>query len=186
MFTMDQGESCFAGNHQGVRASRLFPDLLPFGGFASCASRRMGGRIMDVRKSILIIDHEADLYPGLIALFQQSRYSCSWVENGLKALAALKRGQYDLALLGLQDVEGTGLIAMLRRLYPALPVLVLSWDDSAESHRRALQNGASGYLLKPLDDRQVLYCVQEIFREAERVRRRARLMAKKAVRKVRV
>ncbi len=143
---------------------------------------------MEERKSILIIDHEVELYPALFSLFQRLNYSYSQAETGLSALAALKGRHYDLAILelGLQDVDGAGLIAMLRRLYPELSVLVLSWDDSAESHRRALQNGASGYLLKPLDARQVLYCAQEILREAERVRRRARLLTKKAARKVRV
>jgi hypothetical protein len=50
---------------------------------------------------------------------------------------------------------------------------------------RVLQRGASGYLLKPIDPPQVFFCVNEIYREGELIRRKALLQAKKPYRRAR-
>jgi DNA-binding response OmpR family regulator len=75
---------------------------------------------MDVSRSILIIDHEIDLYAELLALLQRFHYSCSFAQTGLDALTALKTGSFDLILLELRllDVEGNCLFSMIRRLCP--------------------------------------------------------------------
>ena len=67
-----------------------------------------------------------------------------------EALAAVRTGRFDLALvdLGLPDGSGTDVVRALQRVQPkCLPVVVTIYDDDDHLFP-ALQAGAFGYLLK--------------------------------------
>ena len=68
-----------------------------------------------------------------------------------EARAALKRdADYDLVLLDLHlgETDGFELLAELRGLYPALPVVVVSASDRASDVIRAIDAGAMGFVPK--------------------------------------
>ncbi len=68
-----------------------------------------------------------------------------------EARAALKRDpDYDLVLLDLHlgDSDGFDLLADLRKLYPALPIVVVSASDRASDVIRAIDAGAMGFVPK--------------------------------------
>ena len=68
-----------------------------------------------------------------------------------EARAALKRDpDYDLALLDLHlgEADGFELLAELRGLYPALPIVVVSASDRASDVIRAIDAGAMGFVPK--------------------------------------
>jgi len=73
------------------------------------------------------------------------------VDSERAARAALKRDpDYDLVLLDLQlgASDGFDLLADLRQLYPALPVVVVSASDRASDVIRAIDAGAMGFVPK--------------------------------------
>jgi DNA-binding NarL/FixJ family response regulator len=73
------------------------------------------------------------------------------VSSEREARAALKRDpDYDLVLLDLQlgDSDGFDLLADLRKLYPALPIVVVSASDRASDVIRAIDAGAMGFVPK--------------------------------------
>jgi DNA-binding NarL/FixJ family response regulator len=73
------------------------------------------------------------------------------VANESEARAALKQEpDYDLVLLDLHlgDSDGFDLLAELRKLYPALPVVVVSASDRASDVIRAIDAGAMGFVPK--------------------------------------
>lgn len=73
------------------------------------------------------------------------------VGNEHEARAALKRDpDHDLVLLDLHLGEGDGfaLLAELRGLYPALPIVVVSASDRASDVIRAIDAGAMGFVPK--------------------------------------
>jgi DNA-binding NarL/FixJ family response regulator len=68
-----------------------------------------------------------------------------------EARAALERDpDYDLVLLDLQlgASDGFDLLADLRKLYPALPIVVVSASDRASDVIRAIDTGAMGFVPK--------------------------------------
>jgi len=68
-----------------------------------------------------------------------------------EARAVLKRDpDYDLVLLDLHlgDGDGFALLAELRGLYPALPIVVVSASDTAADVIRAIDAGAMGFVPK--------------------------------------
>jgi DNA-binding NtrC family response regulator len=62
--------------------------------------------------------------------------------------------------LGLPDVVGLQLALEVRRILPFTPVIILTADGSAETAVRALQAGATDYLVKPVDRTRLLECIQ--------------------------
>jgi DNA-binding NarL/FixJ family response regulator len=115
--------------------------------------------------SVLLIDGPAGRQAALPIL----RQLCCLVATAGSARQAMKRlraGRFDLVIteLDLPDLHGLCLLSILRRLYPDLPVLVLTRDPSLENMIKALTLGAEGYLHKTEARGEISLCIQEILR----------------------
>ena len=84
--------------------------------------------------------------------------------NGDEALALLKAGDYDLAVLDMSmpGISGIDLIKRVRLEKPRLRVLVLSMHGEAQYAARALKAGASGYLTKEAASVQLVSVIRKI------------------------
>ena len=71
-------------------------------------------------------------------------------EGPSAALAAMRQEETDLALIDvrLPDLDGLELLQAMKREWPHVPVIMLSTHEDAPYVRRALSDGAAGYLLK--------------------------------------
>lgn len=107
-------------------------------------------------KSVLIVDGDPAVLAHLSAeverrgyqvvrAYQSAQEALGWVEGG----GCASVGLIDI---GLADMDGTRLIAKLRRRCPAMRVLVLGLVDDAPTLVRALRAGARGYVLKSAGD----------------------------------
>ena len=83
-----------------------------------------------------------------------------------KSIAAVKSQNIAFALvdLGLPDGNGTKLIRILRQKNPNVPILVISAWSTRDAIFKAIQAGATGYLLKERDDFEVLMSIKQILR----------------------
>lgn len=84
--------------------------------------------------------------------------------NGDEALALLKSGEYDLAVLDL-SMPGTAGIELIRRVRlekPRLRVLVLSMHGEAQYAARALKAGAAGYVTKDAASAQLVGAIRKV------------------------
>ncbi len=106
----------------------------------------------DAMKVLLIDDH-----PLILAALQAvirglgDDVTVVGVGTDREARAALKRDpDYDLVLLDLYlgEADGFELLAELRGLYPALPIVVVSASDRASDVIRAIDAGAMGFVPK--------------------------------------
>lgn len=70
-----------------------------------------------------------------------ARVAVEWLTGGLEVAVAVVD-------LGLPDADGVDLLRALRSLRPALPVIVLTVDDTSQRVLAALDAGAAGYVLK--------------------------------------
>ncbi len=134
---------------------------------------------MPSASSILIIDDEANLRRSLALILQKAGYSVTSAASGQEAIQYLQSGAYDLSFLDLKmpDKNGLELLPELRKLYPDMPVLILTAHATLESAIEAVRRGARDYLIKPIDPQTILIRVEEILSEQRQPKRRREIVS---------
>jgi two-component system, NarL family, nitrate/nitrite response regulator NarL len=101
----------------------------------------------------IIIDDHSIMRDGLTALLQQTStnvqvFSAPNADEGLKLLD--QSNDFDLVILDLfiPGTDGFEAISAFGRSHPEVPVIVLSASDDPRDARKALANGALGYVPK--------------------------------------
>ncbi len=117
---------------------------------------------------ILTIDDEAYIRQSIIAFLEDYGFTVFEAENGKKGLEIFEQERPDLVLLDLRmpEMDGLQVLEILREKEPELPLVVASGTGNISSVVKALQLGAWDYILKPIEDMDVLYhsinkCLQE-------------------------
>ena len=108
-------------------------------------------------KTVLVVDDEAAISRMLkdaLGLFRHDyAYKVDTAADGIDALAAMKRQQYDLILLDMlmPRMSGLELLEEMRRLNMQTPVLMLTGNDNSQTAADALSSGIFAYIPKPFD-----------------------------------
>jgi DNA-binding NarL/FixJ family response regulator len=85
-------------------------------------------------------------------------------DNGLKALQKLDIEEIDILLTDMQmpDMDGIALTLKVQESFPTVKVLMLSMIDDPTLIRSAIQVGIDGYLLKTVDNLELLKALNTI------------------------
>jgi DNA-binding NarL/FixJ family response regulator len=101
---------------------------------------------------IMIVDDHALVRRGMAHVVRECFSDAQVVETGSaeEAVRAMESEPVDLALVDVRmpDTDGLDLLHTLRTRWPDMPVIMLTTFDHANYVRRALAEGAAGYLLK--------------------------------------
>lgn len=107
------------------------------------------------RHTVLVVEDDAGVRGLVASHLKKNRYEVVEAESGEAVLDAIRSGElaYDVALtdVHLPGMSGVELNRLLLAMAPLSPIIVITGDDDAELARRALKEGASGYLLKPFE-----------------------------------
>ena len=89
---------------------------------------------------------------------------CGEAASGDEALALVRSGDFDVALLDMSmpGLSGIDLVKRLKGEKPALRILVLSMHGEQQYAARALKAGASGYLTKDSASEQLVGAIRKI------------------------
>lgn len=128
--------------------------------------------------TILIIDDEPNLRRSLALILQRAGYSVTTAGRADEVYQYLEAGAYDLVFLDLKmpDINGLDLLPDIHRMYPDMPVLILTAHATLDSAIEAVRKGARDYLLKPVDPAQILNRVSEVLAEVEQSKRRREIV----------
>lgn len=115
---------------------------------------------------ILLIEDDASLGEGLRTALRRAALTVDWLRDGTSALAALRDGGVDLAVLdlGLPQMDGMEVIRQARRAGVTTPILVLSARERPADRTLGLDAGADDYLGKPFDTTELLARVRALVR----------------------
>ena len=115
---------------------------------------------------ILLIEDDESLGEGVRTALRRAAFTVDWLRDGASALAALRDGGVDLAVLdlGLPQLDGMDVIRQARRAGVATPILVLSARERAADRTLGLDAGADDYLGKPFDTAELLARVRALLR----------------------
>jgi DNA-binding NarL/FixJ family response regulator len=122
---------------------------------------------MDTIRLLLADDHRL-MRAGLRALLQSLAHVQVVAEagNGYEALQLAEQHQPDIVIMdiGMEGLNGLEATARMAKLTPAPRVIVLSMHANEEYVRRALQAGATGYLLKGAEPSELEFAIQAVMR----------------------
>lgn len=97
-------------------------------------------------------------------LSQHGRARVVYAENGVKALEIVKNLRPDLVLtdLNMPEMDGLELVESIRRLYPSVPVMLMTAHGSEEIALQALRRGAASYVPKRTLATELVETVRQI------------------------
>jgi two-component system OmpR family response regulator len=100
---------------------------------------------------VLLAEDDAYLCNGLQMALKRKGYSVDAVNTGTEAQAMLSTQSFDVLLLdlGLPGLDGTEILADLRKKGSETPVIVITARDALEDKINGLDLGANDYLVKP-------------------------------------
>jgi DNA-binding response OmpR family regulator len=121
-----------------------------------------------MKQHILVVDDEAPIRNLLTTYFQKRGYRVTSVATAEEARRCADETPLNLIILDidLSDADGLDLLAMFRKAYPQLPIIMLTgmgYDD--ELLEEALRKGATGYVSKTLPLDQLLMEVHRALKQ---------------------
>ncbi len=118
----------------------------------------------DTIRIVLVDDHPVVIQGLKTALEEEPNFTIvSTFSSGLALLSFLESNPVDVMLLDiiLPDGNGVDFCLEIKRLYPDIVVLILSNHAERSFIVQAVQNGASGYLLKNTSLLELTTCIHE-------------------------
>ena len=103
---------------------------------------------------ILTVDDDAVTCELLCEVFTREGFGAEFANSGEAALAAVSRQRPDLLLSDIRmktRLDGLSLLEIVRREYPAVPVVLMTAFGSIETAVRAVKEGAFDYISKPFN-----------------------------------
>lgn len=108
---------------------------------------------------ILIAD-DNDLMRSLLRgiLRSEAYTNINEAKNGLQAVDGVDRHRPDLVFLDVMMPEMDGLEALrvIKEKYPTTLVVMITGNPSKENVEESIQNGASGFIIKPFNSAKVI------------------------------
>ena len=108
---------------------------------------------MNPTPNLLIIEDDPDNARSVTEAAEDAGFATRCAATGLDGVKQFSQQIPDLVLsdLVLPDIDGLEVLARLRKLDPAVPVILMTAYGSVESGVRAMHEGAYDYVTKPLD-----------------------------------
>ena len=125
---------------------------------------------------ILIVDDEAMIRDMLASVMRASDFSCSFAENGQKALDKLAETTFDVVVtdIDMPVMDGIELAKKIKAGYEA-DVIVMTGQIRSYQYDEIISLGASDFVEKPFSPREMLLRIDRVLKE-----RRLRLIARQA------
>jgi serine phosphatase RsbU (regulator of sigma subunit) len=113
---------------------------------------------MEAPKRILVIDDAEEVRVLVQRQLVHLGYAARGASNGVEGLAAIAAEVPDLVVCDLRmpQLDGLGVLSVLKERYPLLPVVVMSGEGLLDDAVSALRLGAWDYIIKPIAGMAVL------------------------------
>lgn len=125
---------------------------------------------------LLVVEDDRTVGQYVKRGLEEAQYVADWVADGAEALTVVGSAPYDLVILDLRLPGMTGLevLRTMRDRGIAVPILVLTAQDSVEFKVDALRAGADDYVTKP-------FAFEELLARIEALARRPRQLSSRVL-----
>ena len=118
---------------------------------------------MKVAEKILIVEDDSFILTFTSKILKSQGYLVTTVMTGKDALAKVQTSNYNLLLLdiGLPDMTGTEILRKIREINQDIIVIMMTGNPQLDSSIDSVNYGADGYLIKPVNDTDLVDIVEE-------------------------
>lgn len=119
---------------------------------------------MSSQGEIVWVDDEIDSLKSQILFLKNKGYEVTPLTNGYDAIELLKEKQVDAVLLdeSMPGLTGLETLAQLKEMYPHLPVVMITKNETEHIMEEAIGAQITDYLIKPVNPNQVLLSLKKI------------------------
>ena len=112
---------------------------------------------------ILVIDDDEGTRKVVAEALKSKGYSVDTASNGKEAVEKSQTNFYNLALVDIRlpDMEGTRLLTALKETTPEMIKIILTGYPALQNAIDAVNKGAHGYLVKPINMDELLRTVEQ-------------------------
>lgn len=116
----------------------------------------------DSEKYILVIDDEEGIRESF-KLILGDRYRTKLAANAIIGYETIRQEMPGLVFLDIKMPETNGIEALkeIKRIAPSLPVIIVTGYQSVEVAKEVVAAGASDYIVKPFDTKNILKTVSK-------------------------
>ena len=138
---------------------------------------------MRLTPNVLYVEDDADTRELIAILLGRENYHVVLAANYDEALLLARVMRFDLYIMDnwLPGRSGVELSKKLRELDTTTPILFLSGAAYEHDKREALASGAQAYLVKPIDNDNLIETVKRLIAEARKIDMPARTVTLDAV-----
>ena len=124
--------------------------------------------------SLLVVDDDTVVREALVEALAEAGYDVRSAGDGARAVALLAERAPDVVLsdVRMPGMDGLALLALLRERAPDIPVLLMTAFDDMPTVVAAMREGATDFLVKPLDLHELRTRVARVI-DDRRARQRA-------------
>lgn len=114
-------------------------------------------------RTILVVDDDKSILRTFTRILQKNGYKIDTAETGREAIERADKKHYDLALVDIRlpDMDGTDLLAKIKKQLKNTIKIMITGFPSLESGVKALDEGADAYLVKPVKPEELLMLIKE-------------------------
>jgi two-component system response regulator QseB len=118
---------------------------------------------------VLLVEDDLMIGESLSEALQDEAYTVDLVKDGRQAILTLKVQPYDIILLdlGLPEIDGMGVLTVIRDAKIATPVLIITARDEVKDRIAGLDSGADDYVVKPFELGEVFARMRVLIRRAQ-------------------
>lgn len=119
-------------------------------------------------RALVVDDSQAMRRSIMYALQRISGMVCTEAQDGAEGLKKLTQGRFDLVLtdINMPLMDGLKLIHHIRQAtdHRSVPIVVITTEGAAADRERAMNLGASAYLVKPVQAKVVMDTVRDLLK----------------------
>ncbi len=116
---------------------------------------------------ILVVDDDENIRIVFKMNLENRGYEVDSAANGQEALDKASRRFYNIALIDIKlpDMEGTALLNILNEKLPKMKKIIVTGFPTIENAMKAVNEGADGYILKPVKMEVLIETIEEHLRK---------------------
>ena len=129
--------------------------------------------------NILVVDDEADIRNLICDVLQDEAYETRAASSDLEALAMLDEKIPTVLVLDVwlqgSELDGLGILEIVKRKYPYMPVVIISGHGNIETAVNAIKIGAYDYVEKPFTEDKLLIVIKRACESAKLLKENSEL-----------